>query len=128
MPGKSATATATGGRVRRLIDFTLEDVQVGQAQGLFTAVQLVHTYIARIDEVDGKFNAVTEIDPTAIQQAQVLDEERKQGILRGFVLRFAGFSTHQLTHLVTKAASWCSSATQQQYQWFPRSDRGSHWP
>lgn len=43
------------------------------------------TYLARIAEVDGYLNAITEINPDALSIAAALDAERKSGKIRGYV-------------------------------------------
>ena len=43
----------------------------------YTSVDLVRTFLARIDEVNPSTHAVTEINPNALKIAQALDEERK---------------------------------------------------
>ncbi|KAI9848926.1 MAG: hypothetical protein M1838_000337 [Thelocarpon superellum] len=66
-----------------LINVTVDELALGLDLGLFTSVDLVKTYLARIDEVNGQLNAVTEINPDAISIAENLDNERKRGITRG---------------------------------------------
>ena len=66
-----------------LINATLDDLQTGLSQGLFTSVDLVNTYIDRIREVNGTLSMVTEINPDALFIAQQLDEERTAGQSRG---------------------------------------------
>lgn len=66
-----------------LIDATTEDVIVGFESGLFTSVDLVTAYIARINEVNGTLHAVTQLNPDALAIAQELDDERANGTIRG---------------------------------------------
>lgn len=66
-----------------LIDATIEDLQTGMEAGLFTSVDLVNAYIARINEVNGTVHAVTELNPDAVQIAHRLDAERGNGTSRG---------------------------------------------
>ena len=51
--------------------------------GLFTSVDLVNTYVDRINEVNGTLSMVTEINPDAVMIAQQLDQERAQNKSRG---------------------------------------------
>lgn len=51
--------------------------------GDLSAVELVESYLARIDSINPKINALTIINPKALEIAKALDEEYKQtGILR----------------------------------------------
>ena len=66
--------------VPSLLNVTLEEIAVGLDLGSFSAVDLVKSYLARIDEADGTFRSVVELDPDAIQTASNLDiEMRKSG-------------------------------------------------
>ena len=40
-------------------------------------------YIDRIEEVNATLNAVTEINPDALEIARILDYERASGLVRG---------------------------------------------
>ena len=66
-----------------LINVTLDDLQAGLAQELFTSVDLVNVYVDRIHEANGTLSMVTEINPDAVSIAQELDQERKDGKSRG---------------------------------------------
>jgi amidase len=66
-----------------LINVTTEDLVVGLEAGLFTSVDLVNTYIARINEVNDTLHAVTQLNPDALMIAQTLDAERQNGTVRG---------------------------------------------
>jgi hypothetical protein len=51
---------------------------------LFTSIDLLDTYFARIREIDHEFRAVVQISPIAVASAQALDaERRKRGPLHG---------------------------------------------
>lgn len=53
------------------------------ASGELTSEELVYSYLARIDSVNPKINALTIINPKALEIAQALDAEYKEtGILR----------------------------------------------
>lgn len=75
--------TVKGQPFPSLLDATIEDLQLGLAAGLFTSVDLVDAYLARIDEVNGRLNVVTEINPDARLIARQLDLERASGVVRG---------------------------------------------
>lgn len=66
-----------------MLNLTLADIAVGLDDGHFTSVDLVRSYLARINEVDGIFKSVIEINPDAIAFASQLDEERKVSGRRG---------------------------------------------
>ncbi|KAL8937160.1 MAG: hypothetical protein Q9216_004558, partial [Gyalolechia sp. 2 TL-2023] len=66
-----------------LIDATTEELVTGLEQGLFTSVDLVNAYIARINEVNSTLNVVTELNPDALTIAAQLDAERSSGTTRG---------------------------------------------
>lgn len=55
------------------------ELQDGMDAGLFTSVDLVKAYFTRIEEVNHRgpaLRAVIEVNPTALFQAQALDNER----------------------------------------------------
>ncbi|KAJ6437853.1 GNAT family acetyltransferase [Purpureocillium lavendulum] len=66
-----------------LIDATYEDLSDGLEKKLFTSVDLVKTYLARIEQVNGEVHSVTEINPDALETAAELDKERAAGNIRG---------------------------------------------
>ncbi|KAI0826093.1 amidase signature enzyme [Irpex lacteus] len=69
-----------------LYEASITDLQDGLDAHLFTSVDLVKAYFARIDEVNLKgpqLRAVLEINPSAISQAEALDRERKTKGKRG---------------------------------------------
>lgn len=60
-----------------LLDARLDELRAGLDNGLFTSVDLVNAYTARINEVNGALHAVTEINPDALKIAAALDLERE---------------------------------------------------
>lgn len=77
-------ATAIGGKpFPPLIEATLDDLVAGLESGLFTSVDLVHAYSARIQEVNGTLRMVTELNPDAVAIAQEADAQRKSGNVLG---------------------------------------------
>ena len=62
---------------------SVEDIVVGLEEGQFTSVDLVNAYTARILEVNGTLNMVTEINSDAVAIAAELDAERANGTSRG---------------------------------------------
>jgi amidase len=62
-----------------LYEASIAELQAGLHDGAFTSVHLVQAYLKRIDEVNLKgpaLRAVLETNPSALAQAQLLDEER----------------------------------------------------
>lgn len=80
--GQSSTAI-NGEDFPPLIDATLEDLVSGLDSGLFTSVDLVNAYTARILEVNSTLRMVTELNPDALSIAAALDSERAAGTSRG---------------------------------------------
>ncbi|KAI0030560.1 amidase signature enzyme [Vararia minispora EC-137] len=69
-----------------LYEASIAELQDGLEKGLFTSVDLVKAYFARIDEVNMKgpmLRAIIEINPSALEQAAALDEERRTKGPRG---------------------------------------------
>ena len=86
--GEQARATA-GRNVPS--SFELEETTIAQLQqqmrgGALTAVAIVEKYLARIDEIDRRgpaLHAMLEINPDALSIARQLDDERRNGRIRG---------------------------------------------
>lgn len=70
-------------RLPVMIDMTLEDLQRAFEAGSVSCVDLVRVYLKRIEEVNKQVKAVAELDPTVLDQAKTLDEERISGRVRG---------------------------------------------
>ena len=66
-----------------LLDATLDELSHGLETGLFTSVDLVKAYTARIHEVNSVLNAVTELNPDALAIATALDSARAKGVIHG---------------------------------------------
>ncbi|KAK0519164.1 hypothetical protein OC842_007535 [Tilletia horrida] len=99
-----------------LLTATLEQLERGLDRGLFTSVQLVKAYLARIEEVNHagpKLNAVIETAPREylLAEAARRDEERAQGKKRGYlhgipILVKDNFATNASMSLNTTAGSY----------------------
>jgi amidase len=64
-----------------LYDASILDLQDGLDRGHFSSVDLVNAYMARINEVNlrgPELRAVLEINPSAVDVASTLDEERSR--------------------------------------------------
>ncbi|KAK5306774.1 hypothetical protein LTR99_002466 [Exophiala xenobiotica] len=66
-----------------LIEATTEDLAVGLESGLFTSVDLVKAYIARIMELNSTLHMVTQLNPDALSIAAQLDAQRANGTVMG---------------------------------------------
>ncbi|KAF2127452.1 amidase signature enzyme [Dothidotthia symphoricarpi CBS 119687] len=66
-----------------LSEITLPDIYEGLDNGLFTSVDLVNAYLARIQEVDHEYNSVIQTSSNALRIAQSLDAERQNRGSRG---------------------------------------------
>ncbi|MEZ5426004.1 MAG: amidase [Pyrinomonadaceae bacterium] len=62
---------------------TVLELQEAMKSGQITAKQLAEEYIARIKQIDGQLNSIVEINPDALKIAEDLDNERKNGKVRG---------------------------------------------
>jgi len=67
----------------KLIDASLEHLRCGLELKLFTSIDLVIAYTARINEVNATLRMVTELNPDAVAIARELDNERILGRVRG---------------------------------------------
>ncbi len=66
-----------------LIEADLDDLATGLESGLFTSVDLVSAYVARIMEVNSTLRMVTELNPDALAIAADLDADRARGVNHG---------------------------------------------
>lgn len=83
-PTCSTPATSIDGKpFPPLIEATLEDLVWGLDTRLFTSVDLVNAYTARIMEVNSTLRMVAELNPDALDIAAELDAERASGVTRG---------------------------------------------
>jgi amidase len=61
----------------------IADLQRALRTGTVTSRQLVELYLARIKTYDGAVNAFIALNPSALDQAAALDDERRAGRVRG---------------------------------------------
>lgn len=66
-----------------LLDVELDDLVMGMEKQMFTSVDLVRAYTARILEVNSTLHMVTELNPDALAIASSLDAQRKNGTVLG---------------------------------------------
>ena len=89
-----------------LDELTIDDLQRAMQTGRYTARRITELYLARIEATNRRgptLGAVIETNPEAITIAERLDDERKQGRIRGLlhgipVLLKANIGTADLTH------------------------------
>lgn len=83
----------TTSAIPSLLEITLDDVIAGLEHGIFTSNDLVLAYINRIEEVDGVFKSVIEINPDALSIARSLDEEEVIRVTRVHMPHCCFYST-----------------------------------
>jgi amidase len=69
-----------------LNELTINDLQKKMQSGDYTSEAITQLYLDRIDAIDKKgprLNAVIELNPDALPIAKTMDQERKEGKLRG---------------------------------------------
>jgi len=69
-----------------LEEITIAELQQKMQTGEQSSVSITKAYLARIEQIDRsgpRLNAVIELNPEAVQIAERLDKERKQGKVRG---------------------------------------------
>ena len=67
-------------------EITIDQIQTAYQNGDYTITELVQTYLDRIEEIDKNgpaLNSVLQLNPDALQIAKELDEELKNGKIRG---------------------------------------------
>lgn len=86
--GGSGGGTSNGGAVSsfELDEVTVAELQRGMESGERTARSIVELYLGRIDEIDRagpELRSIIETNPDALAVADELDDERRQGRVRG---------------------------------------------
>lgn len=87
--GEAAETTATGSSEAdkfELHEATVADLQQKMANGQLTSRSITELYLKRIEAIDKngpKLNSVIETNPDALSIADALDQERKNGKVRG---------------------------------------------
>ncbi|KAF7626581.1 amidase [Aspergillus flavus] len=66
-----------------LIHATKDDLASDLGDNCYSSVDLVKTYVARINEVNSTLRPILEVNPDALHEAEVLDGERLYGLSRG---------------------------------------------
>jgi amidase len=84
--GAAGLPAANAAKDFDLSEVSITDLQARMQSGKSTARTICQQYLARIAEINTKgpaINAVIELNPDALAQADTLDKERKAGKLRG---------------------------------------------
>jgi len=69
-----------------VVELSARDAQAAMTAGTFSSLNLTQAYldrIARVDDAGPLLNAVIELNPRALDEARVLDQERAAGHVRG---------------------------------------------
>jgi amidase len=66
-----------------VVEATIPDMQNAMEEGRISSRGLVEQYLARIALYEDKLNAVITVNPKVLEEADRLDQERKQGKIRG---------------------------------------------
>jgi amidase len=85
-PAASAAPVAARPPAPELEEATIASLQAAMARGEQSARSIAEAYLARIDALDRsgpRINSVIEVNPEALQLADALDRERKEGGARG---------------------------------------------
>jgi amidase len=70
----------------RFLEQDITQIQQGYKEGLYTIKEVVQAYLDRIEEIDKSgpaLNSIIQINPDALQIAEALDKEMKEGKIRG---------------------------------------------
>ncbi|KIV79506.1 hypothetical protein PV11_07064 [Exophiala sideris] len=67
----------------QLEEATIDEMQAAMSNGTLTSQQLVICYLERAYQTQGYINSILEFNPDALSIAASLDEERKNGTVRG---------------------------------------------
>ncbi|RPJ86310.1 MAG: amidase, partial [Acidobacteria bacterium] len=71
------------GKTFRLEESTIPDLQAKMKSGELSAESIAKLYLDRIKDLNGRLNAIIEVNPEAIEIARSLDRERKEKGPRG---------------------------------------------
>lgn len=68
-----------------VVNMSIYDLQQAMDKGIISSENLVKIYFERIEEYDSLFNSINQINEKAIEEAKALDQERKEGHIRGLL-------------------------------------------
>ncbi|PRY06414.1 amidase [Pontibacter ummariensis] len=69
-----------------IVELEIDQLQQKYKEGTLTAKEVVQAYLSRIEEIDDNgpsLGSIIEVNPDALQIAEALDKERKEGKVRG---------------------------------------------
>jgi amidase len=78
--------TSSNSQAFDLEEATITDLQEGMRMGTYTSRSIVEMYLKRVEEIDKRGPAIRsylEINPDALAIADQLDQERRDGQIRG---------------------------------------------
>ena len=86
-----------------VVEATISEIQAALNEGRLTSRELVLLYLARIAYYEQTVNAVLTVSPTALAEAEQLDQERAEGKVRGPLhgIPIALKDNMQTTHMPT---------------------------
>lgn len=64
---------------------TIPELADMMSRGELSSVELTRYYLSRIDSEDGQYRSVIAVNPEALEQAALLDDERQSGDVRGLM-------------------------------------------
>ncbi|MCK5443690.1 MAG: amidase [Maribacter sp.] len=83
---QSKDAPTTKPESFRFLEHDITQIQQGYKEGLYTVQEVVQAYLDRIEEIDKSgpaLNSIIQVNPDALQIAEALDKEMKEGKIRG---------------------------------------------
>jgi amidase len=80
---QQGTPPSRGNEPFRLVEATIPQMQAAMSNGQLTGRELVTQYLVRIGLYEDRLNAALAINPRALEEADALDRERRQGKVRG---------------------------------------------
>jgi amidase len=72
-----------GQRDFQLDEATIADLGSMVEEGVVSARSLAEAYLERIEQLDGSLASVVEVNPEALDIADTMDRERREGLVRG---------------------------------------------
>ncbi|HEY4265707.1 MAG TPA: amidase family protein [Micropepsaceae bacterium] len=79
----SGTAPASSRASFSVVEASIPQMRMALARGRVTSRELVRQYLDRIAAYEDKLHAALTVNPRALEEADVLDRERRQGHIRG---------------------------------------------
>jgi amidase len=79
----SVGAAAAQRKPFTVVEATIPDLQKAMREKRITSREIVQQYLTRIASYDSRLHATITVNPKALEQADQLDRERRQGKLRG---------------------------------------------